>query len=572
LIVSAFADEIASDLGVQLAVLKRHGIDHADLRTVGGGNVVELDDAQAVELRDELRAHGLSVATIASPIGKEPSDADPADLRRRMIRAAEVAHLLGTDLVRVFGFYAPADGGDWREASLRSLRLLASCAREAGVTLLLENEVGTAADSVEHTTELLASLADDHVRAAFDPANALRCGDRPYPDGYARVRPWLRQVHVKDLDEDGRVVPAGFGGADWEGLLGALRRDGYRGLVSLEPHLLRAGRRGGFTGPTLFGEAHRAFQSLVTSNGMRPTRVRRRGDPMHPPLAPARYSPPTEAEWAQRGWRSTGWPFLACVDGRVIPPHEAVVPATDEGFLRGDGAFEVLQVYGGRPFELDRHLERFARTCEAILLEFPRDEILADLAVLLEEAGAVDCLWRVLVARGGTRLHLLEWSPPEKRRSMPLTLRTVRYQPTVVLSNLKPMSYGANMAASRRARHEGADEGLLVHPDGTVLEAPTASVFWAVDGVLKTPALDLGILPSINRMVIMETLDTLEVSAPLDEVLAADEVFLASTSREIQPVRRVDDADYEAPGPLCRAARRGLDEAIARGRGAREQR
>jgi 3-dehydroshikimate dehydratase len=190
-----------------------------------------------------------------------------------MLRAARMARLLGTDLVRVFGFYAPAGGGDWREESLRSLRLLAPCARAAQITLLLENEVGTAADSLEHVGELLASLDDDHVRAAFDPANALRCGDRPYPDGYVLVRPWLRQVHVKDLDEDGRVVPAGSGAADWPGLLGALRRDGYDGLISLEPHLLRAGRQGGFTGPTLFGEAHRALKKLMTSNGTRSTRV-----------------------------------------------------------------------------------------------------------------------------------------------------------------------------------------------------------------------------------------------------------------------------------------------------------
>jgi branched-chain amino acid aminotransferase len=126
------------------------------------------------------------------------------------------------------------------------------------------------------------------------------------------------------------------------------------------------------------------------------------------------------------------------------------------------------------------------------------------------------------------------------------------------------MSYAANMAASRRARAAGGDEGLLAEPDGTVLEAPTASVFWAVDGILKAPALELGIVPSITRRVIMEALETLEVTADLDELLAADEVFLASTSRETQPVSRIDDVEYEARGPLCRAARRALDEAIAR--------
>jgi branched-subunit amino acid aminotransferase/4-amino-4-deoxychorismate lyase/sugar phosphate isomerase/epimerase len=563
-IVSAFADEIASDLDAQAAVLKRHGIGHVDLRGVGGRNVIELTDEQAVALREGLRTHGLSVAAIASPIGKEPADTDASGLRRRMLRAAAIARLLDTRLVRVFGFHRPGGGDDWRESSLRCLRLLASCARETGVTLLLENELATRADSIEHTVDLLASLADDHLRAAFDPANALRCGETPYPDGYARLKPWLRELHVKDLDKEGRVVPAGFGTADWPSLVDALREDGYDGIVSLEPHLAHAGRGGGFTGPSLFGEAHRALRALMTSNGTRPTRGHDQGDSMDRTLAPAKYSSPTDEDWQGRGWRSTGWPFLACVDGRITPPRDAFVPATDEGFLRGDGAFEVLHVYGGRPFELDRHIDRFARTCEALLLDFPRAAILADLALLLEEAGSVDCLWRVLVARGGTRLHLLEWVPPEKRRSVPLALRTVRYQPTVVLSNLKPMSYGANMAASRRARHEGGDEGLFVHPDGTVLEAPTASVFWAVDGVLKTPALELGILPSITRMVIMEALETVEVSAGIDELRAADEVFLASTSREIQPVGRIDDVEYEAPGPLCRAARRALDEAIAR--------
>lgn len=565
MIVSAFADEIAPDLDAQAAVLLRHGIDHLDLRGVGGRNVTELTDDEAVALRAAVHRHGLAVATVASSIGKEPADTHLSDLRRRILRAAAVADLLETDLVRVFGFFPPGDGGDWRESSLRCLQVLASCARETGVTLLLENEGGTRADTAEHAVDLLSSLGDDHVRAAFDPANALRCGETPYPDGYARVRPWLRQVHVKDVDEEGRVVPAGFGTAGWQGLLAALREDGFEGIVSLEPHLAHAGPRGGFTGPTLFAEAYRAFEALVMSNGARSTRGHGQGDGMDTTVSPAKYSSPTEEEWVRRGWHSTGWPFLACVDGRITPPEQAFLPATDEGFLRGDGAFEVLQVYAGRPFELDRHLDRFAHSCEAILLDFPREAILADLGLLLDEAGAVDCLWRVLVSRGGTRVHRLEWVPPEKRRSIPLTLRTVSYQPTVVLSNLKPMSYGANMAASRRARHEGADEGLFVHPDGTVLEAPTASVFWANDGVLKTPGLELGILPSITRVVIMEALDTEEVSASIDEVFAADEVFLASTSREIQPVSRIDDTQFaDAPGPFCRAARRALDEAIAR--------
>jgi sugar phosphate isomerase/epimerase len=269
MIVSAFADEIAADVDVQLAVLQRHGIGHVDLRDVGGCNVVELDDRQALSLHEALCEHGLSVATMASAIGKEPADADEAGLQRRMRRAAAVAHLLETDLLRVFAFQPPADGADWRESSLQSLGLLASCARVEGVTLLLENAAGTRAASIEHEVDLLAALADDHVCAAFDPAGALECGETPYPDGYARLKPWIRQVHVKDLDQDGFVVPAGFGAADWPGLVDALREDGYGGLVSLEPHLARAGAAGGFTGPTLFGEAHRALQALLADDRAR---------------------------------------------------------------------------------------------------------------------------------------------------------------------------------------------------------------------------------------------------------------------------------------------------------------
>ncbi|HXH96332.1 MAG TPA: TIM barrel protein, partial [Gaiellaceae bacterium] len=308
---------------------------------------------------------------------------------RRMTWAVAIAHLLETDLVRVFAFQPPTDGADWRESSLRALGLLASCAREAGVTLLLENAPGTRAARIAHAVDLLTALGDDHVRAAFDPAGALECGETPYPDGYAGLRPWIRQVHVKDLDGGGLVVPAGLGAADWPGLVDALRADGYDGLVSLEPHLARAGAAGGFTGPTLFGEAFRALQALLA-------------------------------------------------DDRSHRPRQQ----------------------GGAP--------------------------------------------------------LRDADPP-------ITLGTER---------------------------------LLVDAAGTV--------FWGVQGVLKTPTLGPGVVPSAIRAAITTELETVESSADPAELLAADEVFLASASGEIRPVGSLDGVVFDAPGPLCRAARRALDEAAAR--------
>jgi branched-chain amino acid aminotransferase len=257
------------------------------------------------------------------------------------------------------------------------------------------------------------------------------------------------------------------------------------------------------------------------------------------------------------------WVFLACVDGQISPPDEVGLPTTVEGVLCADGRSEVVQVYRGRPIELDRHMDRLARACEPMVPDFPRDEILDDLAALLEAAGPVDCLWRIRVARDATRLHLLEWLAPANGCETPLMLKTARHQPTV-LPHFTAMSDGATTAASMRARNDGADDLLLIQPDGTVLEPATASVFWAKDGVLKTSAVESGIRPSITRVILMEALETREVSATLDELFAADEVFLASTSRQVRPVRRIDGIEYEeAPGPLCRAARRALERAIA---------
>jgi sugar phosphate isomerase/epimerase len=389
MIVSAFSDEIASDVDVQLAVLQRHGIGHVDLRGVGERNVVELDDREALALREALQAHGLSTATIASPIGKEPADVDEAGLQRRITRAAAIAHLLETDLVRVFAFQPPSDGSAWRESSLRALGLLARCARETGITLLLENAPGTRAARIDDAVDLLEALGEDHLRMAFDPAGALECGETPYPDAYARLKSWIRQVHVKDLDANGLVVPAGFGAADWPGLAGALRKDGYGGLLSLEPHLARAGAAGGFTGPTLFGEAVRALQALLAD------------DRSHRP--------------PQQGG---------------APPQHAGSPVT-----------------------------------------FDTERLLVDAA---------------------------------------------------------------------------------------------ETVFWGVQGVLKTPALEQGVAPSAIRAAITAALETVEAPAGVDALLAADEVFLASASGEIRPVGRLDDVVFAAPGPLCRAARRALDEAAAR--------
>lgn len=266
MILSAFGDEITPGLGGQLDMLERLGIRYIDLRRVAGTPVLDLSDADVLRLGAAMRDRGIAPATIASGIGKEPADADPARLDLRLARAAMLAAVLGTSLVRVFAFFPPAAPGDWRERSLESLRFLAGAAGRHGITLLLENEHGTAADTIARARGLLAAVDSPHLQAVYDPVNALRCGEDDCLAGYAQLRPWVRQLHVKDLDHAGVHVPAGCGRVGWRALITALRKDHFAGIVSLEPHLAVAGPAGGFTGRDLFPGAVAALRELLVQD------------------------------------------------------------------------------------------------------------------------------------------------------------------------------------------------------------------------------------------------------------------------------------------------------------------
>ncbi|MGB2711542.1 MAG: aminotransferase class IV [Conexibacter sp.] len=230
---------------------------------------------------------------------------------------------------------------------------------------------------------------------------------------------------------------------------------------------------------------------------------------------------------------------LACLDGVVCPAAQARIPATDEGLLRGDGVFEVLRLYGGRPYALDEHLARLARSAANLRLPLDAGAVRADVALLLAAAGSAPehgCL-RIVVTRGGRRLLLTE-APPAHADA--IRLASVTYAPPRLLDGVKSLSYGANMLATRIAQERGADEALLVTPHGRVLEAPTSSIFWVEGERFFTPPLSDHILASITRALAIELSGAEERSCALDELLGADEAFIASTTREVQPVAAID--------------------------------
>ena len=155
-----------------------------------------------------------------------------------------------------------------------------------------------------------------------------------------------------------------------------------------------------------------------------------------------------------------------------------------------------------------------------------------------------------MLTRGGRRLLLTEPLPPTPER---IWLGSIIYSPTRILDGVKSLSYAANMLASRLARERGFDEALLVTPHGRVLEAPTSSIFWVKDGAIFTPPLDEHILASITRAAVIELGDGVRARLHARRAAAADEAFLASTTREVQPVAAVDEHSFD-----------GADEVTAR--------
>jgi branched-chain amino acid aminotransferase len=254
---------------------------------------------------------------------------------------------------------------------------------------------------------------------------------------------------------------------------------------------------------------------------------------------------------------------LASVDGTISPTGDATVPLRDDGLYRGDGAFEVIRLYEGRPFALADHLGRLERSAAAIQLEFDHEALEGEIEALLAELGDADGQLRLIVTRGGRRLAMTE---PIPSHADTVSVATVTYSPTVILNGVKSLSYAANMQATRLAKAQGADEAVLVQPDGIVLEPPTSAIFWvSPQGALRTPALDNGVLESITRDRLVKALDVEEGAWPVADLRAAKEAFLASTTREIQAVAAIDGTELSvAPGPRTREAQQAFKETLGR--------
>lgn len=268
---TGFADEISADLDVQLDTLAAEGMRYLELRGVWGKNVLKLSDDELARVKAALRARGVGVSSIGSPIGKIGIADDFAPHLAAFQRAITVAHELEAPYIRLFSFFMPHgdDPATHRDAVLDRLGQIVRAAEGSGVTLLHENEKEIYGDTPARCLDLLASIDSPIFRAAWDPANFVQCGVRPHREGYAQLRPYIAYVHVKDaVLGGGQVVPAGLGDGELRDTIAALQASNFDGFFSLEPHLQAAGPFGGFSGPDLFRAAAQAFKGLLGEQGI----------------------------------------------------------------------------------------------------------------------------------------------------------------------------------------------------------------------------------------------------------------------------------------------------------------
>jgi sugar phosphate isomerase/epimerase len=268
---SGFIDEISDDFSEQCKVAAGLGLRYVEVRSAWGTNILDLDDAQLATVRETLAEHGLKVSSIGSPIGKISIDDEFPPHLERMQHAVEVARTLGAPYIRLFSFFIP-DGTEpdtWRDEVLSRMSALADVAADADVILVHENEKDIYGDIPRRCLDIVTSVSADHLQLAWDPANFVQVGVRPYAEGYAMLRPHVSYIQIKDAQlADGTVVVAGAGDGEVVETVRALRADGFDGFFSLEPHLGEYTAYGALSGPELFTKSWKAFTDILTSEGI----------------------------------------------------------------------------------------------------------------------------------------------------------------------------------------------------------------------------------------------------------------------------------------------------------------
>jgi branched-chain amino acid aminotransferase len=273
-------------------------------------------------------------------------------------------------------------------------------------------------------------------------------------------------------------------------------------------------------------------------------------------------------------------PATVSVNGRIAPERDAVISVFDHGFLYGEGIYETMRTYNGRPFLFDRHMRRLRRSAEMIDLRLPfTDAELADqVAATMNAAmlGAAEAYIRVLVTRGIGELTYdpratptpsvviivkPQVDPPAEAYTKGVRVvivDIVRNHPASVNPIIKSNNLMNSALAMQEALRRGAFEGIMRNYRGELTECTTSNLFIIRDGVALTPPLDAGLLPGITREFLFEIGPRVNVEVREEtlrdyDLYSADEAFLTGTTRELIPITTVDDRTIGSgkPGPIA---------------------
>jgi 3-dehydroshikimate dehydratase len=268
---SAFADEISPDLDEQIRVCRENGITHFELRGGNNVNVMDFDDALRAEIRSRLKDNGMGVIAIGSPIGKVKITDPWTPHFDRFKLAVELAGYFEAPFIRIFSYYPPVEGGNIRKQREEVLRRMGAKVDYIGnhdVVLVHENEKGIYGEKGRDCLDLMESIKSPKLRTAFDFGNFVQAGEKP-GDNWPMLKPYTLHIHVKDARmSDGGIVPAGKGDGDIGPILKDAYDSGYRGFLSLEPHLAKGGQFSGFSGPKLFTLAVESLKELCNRYGV----------------------------------------------------------------------------------------------------------------------------------------------------------------------------------------------------------------------------------------------------------------------------------------------------------------
>lgn len=237
--ITGFADEIHTDLKVQVRLLKELKVEYIEFRSGNGKNIADYTIEEAKAAMTYLKENGIKVSALGSPIGKIKITEDFEPHFETFKRVVELAKVFETPYIRMFSFYIPngEEPSLYREEVFKRIRSFLNYAKEHKVVLLHENEKDIYGDNAVRCQELLREFYGDHFKCTFDFANFVQCRQNTL-EAYNLLKPYVEYIHIKDaLWDTGEVVPAGEGDGKVLEILRRLDSEGYQGYLSLEPHL-----------------------------------------------------------------------------------------------------------------------------------------------------------------------------------------------------------------------------------------------------------------------------------------------------------------------------------------------